>query len=481
MILRNTTFNLIGLGAPLLVAVATIPPLIHALGADRFGLLTMVWAVVSYFGLFDLGLGRALTQQLSLAFARGEDASVGPLTTTATVLMAVLGVIGGIAMALGAPYGVDLIKNVPDRAEAIRAVYAMALAMPAIILTSGFRGVLEAKAAFGIVNMIRLPLGLFTFLGPLAVVWAGHASLDLIALVLAIGRMVGCLVHVYFAWRVLTPVQRKLHVGISEMKLLAASGGWLTVSNIISPIMGYIDRFVIGALVSASAVAYYATPNEMATKIWIIPGAVTAVLFPAFAARMASHDGDNFGLVRASVTTLFITILPITAGIAVFARELLTLWISADFAAHSATLLQIFAVSILINCMAQIPFTLIQSAGQPRVTAMLHCGILPIYLFSLWLLTRHFGVIGAAWAWFLRMIIDACTLFVLSAPVLRQPRTYFVNRHSVTLIVLAAIIFAGMLFEGAWLRILWLLIGFGVAVFYTKPISMLMAYRARNS
>jgi len=481
MLLRHTTFNLIGLGAPLLVAIVTIPPLIAALGPARFGLLTMVWAVVSYFGLFDLGLGRALTQQLSLAIARGEDDTVGPLIGTATLLMGLLGLVAGVAMAIGAPLGVDLIKNVPDRGEAIRSVYAMAFAMPAIILTSGFRGILEARSAFGIVNMIRLPLGLFTFLGPLAVVWYGHASLDVITLVLAFGRIVGCVAHAIYAWRILPPAHRHFSVGMAEVKQLGASGGWLTVSNIISPIMGYVDRFVIGAVVSASAVAYYATPNEMVTKIWIIPGAVTAVLFPAFAARMATPDADNLGLVRASLTALYITILPITAGLVVFGRELLTLWINADFAVHSTLLLQIFSVSILINCMAQIPYTLIQSAGQPRTTALLHCGILPVYLLSLWYLSRTFGVTGAAWAWLLRMVIDACTLFFLSAPVLRMPRSYFINRHSVTLALLAALVFSGTLLESPLLRALWLLIGFSLAVIYTRPVSMLMAYRAKNS
>ncbi|NMV41885.1 flippase [Ralstonia insidiosa] len=481
MILRHTTFNLIGLGAPLLVAVVTIPALIHALGPDRFGLLTMVWAVVSYFGLFDLGLGRALTQQLSLTFARGDDEVVGPLTATATILMMGLGVLAGIAMALGAHWGVDLIKNVPDRAEAVRSVYAMALAMPAVILTSGFRGVLEAKAAFGTVNLIRLPLGLFTFLGPLGVVWAGHASLDLITLVLALGRIVGCIVHAICAWRVLSPVQRKFRVGKKEARLLSASGGWLTVSNIISPIMGYIDRFVIGAVVSASAVAYYATPNEMVTKIWIIPGAVTAVLFPAFAARMAVRGTDNLPLVRASIVTLYITILPITVGLAVFARELLTLWISADFASHSTVLLQIFAVSMLVSCTAQIPFTLIQGAGKPRTTALLHCAILPLYLLGLWLFARSFGVTGAALAWLLRIIIDACTLFILSAPLLGQPRYYFINRHSIALGMLAALMFSCMFLGNLWLRCLGVLIGLGLAVFYTKPVAMLVAYRAKKS
>ena len=71
-LLRHTVFNLVGLGAPLLVAVATIPVLIGQLGPSRFGLLTLIWAVVSYFGLFDLGLGRALTQQLAVVFANQQ-------------------------------------------------------------------------------------------------------------------------------------------------------------------------------------------------------------------------------------------------------------------------------------------------------------------------------------------------------------------------------------------------------------------------
>lgn len=481
MLLRHTTFNLIGLGAPLLVAIVAIPQLIAALGPAGFGLLTMVWAVVSYFGLFDLGLGRALTQQLSLAFAKGDSESVGPLTGTAIALMALLGLLAGVAMAAGASWGVGLIKNVPDRAEAIRAVYAMAFAMPAIILTSGFRGVLEARSAFGLVNLIRLPMGLFTFLGPLAVVTYSAPRLDTIAAVLALGRIVACVVHAYYAWRILPVEQRDFKVRREEMKNLAASGGWLTVSNIISPIMGYVDRFVIGAVVSASAVAYYATPNEMVTKLWIIPGALTAVLFPAFTARMARPGADTRSLVNASVTALFVLILPITAGLTAFGNELLTLWINADFAKHSTLLLQIFSMSMLITCLAQIPFTLIQSAGHPKITAMLHCVILPLFLVSLWLLARAYGVTGAALAWLLRLTVDTCALFYLSAPILKEPRSYFINKHTIILGLLAGFTFLSALVANPLLRILWILMGFGLVVMYTKPLSMFLAYRARNS
>ena len=60
--IKNTIFNLAGNIAPLLVGVASIPFLIKGMGTDRFGVLTIAWMLIGYFSLFDMGLGRALTQ-----------------------------------------------------------------------------------------------------------------------------------------------------------------------------------------------------------------------------------------------------------------------------------------------------------------------------------------------------------------------------------------------------------------------------------
>ena len=61
-ITRNIAWNFVGLGTPLILALITIPQLIAVLGAARFGVLTLVWMVVGYFSVFDLGLGRSLTK-----------------------------------------------------------------------------------------------------------------------------------------------------------------------------------------------------------------------------------------------------------------------------------------------------------------------------------------------------------------------------------------------------------------------------------
>ena len=475
MLLRNTIYNLIGLGAPLLVAVVSIPLLISALGTDRFGLLTLVWAVVSYFGLFDMGLGRALTQQLAVTLAREEHEKVGPLIATATTLMAVLGVLAGLLMAAGAVWGVGLIQAVPDRHEAEAAVYAMAVGMPFIVLTAGWRGVLEARQAFCIINLIRVPMGLFTFLGPLAVVVYGEPRLDWVASVLVAGRVLACAIHAYFAWRVLPVPRGTWRWRTAWLRPLCVSGGWLTVSNVVSPFMGYVDRFVIGSLVSAAAVAYYVTPQELMTKLWIVPGALTSVLFPMFAAAVNQQSQQTWDTLTRSVRWLLALLFPITLVIALFARELLGLWVGNEFSKHSAVLLQVFAAGILINCLAHVPFTLIQGGGQARTGAIIHCIEFPFFVLALMILTWRFGALGAALAWLLRMLVDAGLMFHFGGRMVNRPPGTLASPMVIGMGLLVALGFAGVAIESAATRVAW-------SMFSVLPLLLLIReHRARTT
>lgn len=457
-LLRHTAFNLIGLGAPLLVAVGTIPVLIHELGPARFGLLTLIWAVVSYFGLFDLGLGRALTQQLAVVFANKEHQKVGPLVATATLLMAALGILAGVLMAAAASWGVGLIHDVPDRQEAINAVYAMALAMPFVVLTSGFRGILEARHAFGIVNLIRLPMGLFTFLGPLVVVLYGSPRLDHIAWVLATGRILAFAVHAYYAWRVLPKERSQLIWRADLLKPLCVSGGWLTVSNIISPFMGYVDRFLLAALVSAGAVAFYAMPLELVIKLSVFPAAITAVLFPSLAAMVTRPDAPVWPLCEKALLWLLVCMGLTAVPIALFSETLLTWWIGEAFSQQSALLLKIFCSGIAVNCLAHIPLTLLQSAGASRVTALIHCVELPLFLLVLWWLIQAMGVTGAALAWLLRMAVDTLLMFGASALRFESVRRHLFSRRFVSGTLALGVGFSAVLLESYWARGLAILI-----------------------
>jgi O-antigen/teichoic acid export membrane protein len=452
---RNALYNLLGLGVPLLVAVFTIPALLHRLGTAQFGMLTLIWAVVGTFSLLDLGLGRALTLHLASAKAHPDDQRVGAIVVTAGALMFALGLMAALALMAAAPWAVAQVHGIGDETMAARALLILALALPAVVLTAWLRGILEARQAFADVNLVRLPMGVFTFLGPLLAVWLFGARLDAVAAMLCCGRWVGLAAHVPLVRRRLNPAERHGRIDPRLIGPLLTTGGWLTVSNVVSQFMGYVDRFALAALASATAVAFYATPLEVVSKLWIIPGAVTAVLFPAFAS-LARHQQENLlPLFRTVIEALLLATLPLTAGIALFAHELLSLWLDPAFADASAPWLQVFALGMTVNALAHVPYTLIQSTGNAKLTALIHLSELPLFALGLWVSIPAYGIGGAAGMWFARMVLDtilmmAVCLFTLGWSVRRA-----LGRQLIPMLAFTGAAFAGVAFSSAALRALW--------------------------
>jgi O-antigen/teichoic acid export membrane protein len=449
---RHTLFNLVGLIAPLAAAVAAIPYLINALGPARFGLLTLIWAVVSYFGLFDLGLGRALTQRLATAMAMQErnDRQLAQITGTACTLMAWLGLAAGVIMAVAAPWATSWIREVPDQVEATRAMMVMALAVPAVVLTTGLRAIMEAHNAFAMVNLLRLPFSLLTFLAPVAVAAFWTPRLDVMAGALAAGRWLALAAHAWGVTHISPPTQSRPSFDSSQVRSLLSEGGWLSVGNLIGPVIAYADRLIIATAISTSALASYATPQEIVTKLWIIPGALTAVLFPTFATKAARGESDNWVLVNRSVRWLFVLMLPLTLLLSLFSYPLLALWISPTFALESAPVLTWLAIGILVNCMAHVPLTLLQGSGMARAPALLQLVQVLPYIAMMIMLAPRFGILAAAALWSIRMMLDTAAMFWLCANRFAQRGALSPDPAVITAATISAVTFGVAFTETHW-------------------------------
>jgi len=408
---RNTVWNLLGQGAPMVMALFAIPVLVKGLGVDRFGVLTLAWVVIGYFSLFDLGLGRALTQIVAKRLGKEEAIELPRLVWTALAIMAIMGVIGAVIAGSLSPLLIAKIFKMPDqlRPESLHAFYILSASIPIVILSSGFVGILTAHQRFDLINAVRIPLGLANFIVPLLVL-PFSTSIASITLLLALSRLASCVAQYWLCLGAMPSLRREKRFMPMAIKPLFSFGGWMTVSNIIGPLMVYLDRFVIGAVISVTAVAYYATPYEMVTKLWIVSGALVATLFPAFAATNNSDASRTIQLLSKSIAATFILIFPIVLVIVTFSQEGLMIWLGKDFANNSAPVLQWLAAGVFINCLAQVIFALIQGRGRPDLTAKIHLLELLFYLPLLWWALKQYGIVGAAVTWTLRVTIDGILL-----------------------------------------------------------------------
>jgi len=416
-LLRNATFNVVGLAVPLLLAVVTIPPLIRGFGSERFGILTLAWAAIGYFNLFELGLSRALTQAVAQRLGHDDlerDEIAGVVWTTQALLLG-LGALAAIVLVATTPLIVGRALTVSEslRGEATTCFKVIALALPLALMSAGMRGLMEAHQDFGLVNAIRLPVAAFTFLGPLSVLPFTHSLVPAIV-VLVIGRALGWLAHGIICLKRYAYLRAGVIVRRAVVGPLVRYGGWTTVSNVVSPLMVYMDRFVIAAVLSVAAVTNYVTPYEVVSKLMIVPGSLLNAVFPAFAASFATAPRRSARLYDRSQRIVLLVVFPMALPTIALAHEGLRLWIGGMLPPESAVALQWLALGVFVNALAQAPHTALQGAGRPDLVARLHVMELPIYAVAMWWLLHRFGIVGVAIAWTLRVTLDTLALLFIA-------------------------------------------------------------------
>ncbi|HET9949591.1 MAG TPA: flippase [Longimicrobiales bacterium] len=407
--LSGSAWNLLGITVPFAVALVCMPLLLAGLGPERYGLLLLSWSIVGYFSVFDFGLGRAITQRLAVvdpADRRGRASVV----VTGVLALAGLGVAGGTLMALAAPLVERVGSIAPDlRAETVRAVAILGAGLPFVLLSTGLRGALEGVADFGWLNLIRGVAGVGTYAAPV-IVMAFAPRVDAVCAGLVAVRGAGCVAYAVRCAAHFDLSRPARLVDRGAARRLATYGGWVTVSSVVSPIMAYLDRFLVAGAISVTLAGYYGTSQEVVTRFQVVPSAVFAALFP-FVARHHAHDPSRAGalLVRGAGVVAW-TLLPVAAACLLFAREGLTLWLGPDFAAAATEATRILVLGSFVNCLALGPYTLLHAVGRPDVTAKIHLLELPLFLAALAWAVPRLGIVGVALAWSGRMVLDLLVL-----------------------------------------------------------------------
>ena len=422
---KNTVYNLLGRVLPMLAGLVAVPFLLKGLGVRRLGVLTLIWLVVGYFGVFDMGIGRATTKFVAALPPGGGGKRLAELIWGSLLLLVILGVVGGGVAAALTPWLVGTALNIPEelRAEARRAFFFLAASMPFVLGTSGARGALEGQHRFGTVNAIRIPGTAFTFCGPLLVIPFSH-DLSYIAAVLVCGRGIVFLLSTYFCISSVPGARRPRMMRGETARRLLGFGGWLTVTNIVGALMafGFVDRFVISSMLDISAVAYYAVPFDAVSKMLVAPAGFVGVLFPVFSAYAVTQAVRISRLHRQALRVILLFVGPAALVLIAFGEPIMVVWLGKDFARESARVLQLVVPGALFCSISLLLASLVQAIGRPDLTAKRHLCELPIYIGVVWLFTKQWGIVGTAAGWLLWQVADQVILFVLLRRLLPDSR-----------------------------------------------------------
>ena len=285
----NFVINVFGAVVPLVVGLVTVPVYVRHIGDARYGVLSIVWVLLGYFGFLDLGLSRAAANALARLRHAPQWARARVLVTT-LVLNLGLGLFGSLCLAV---FGSYLLQHVLAVTEALKLEIAQAFPwivglFPLALLSGVGIGALELRERFLLANVPQVSGMSFGQIVPVILAVVVSPSLAVVVPAAVIARALSVAAILIAVYRAEGPLPL-VAFDRNQVRKLLTYGGWISVSGIVIPILSSLDQFVIGSMLNVAAVAHYAVPMSLATRSQVVAGALTRTLFP----RMSSVGPDE--------------------------------------------------------------------------------------------------------------------------------------------------------------------------------------------
>lgn len=408
-LIKNSSWNIVGYAIPAIFAIPALGFIARKLGIELFGLFTLALSIVGYASIFDAGLTRAVTREIALNRSDFEEKK--RIVSTSTCCIVTLGIFGSVVIILMSHFSKEIFNpSIKIEGQIENGIAILSLAIPMFLLNQLWLAILEGEEKFKISNCQKIISNTFVAIFPAFFVNIEN-SFTFAIVGLVFSRFVGVLLSGIFNRKII--YDSGLYFDFNVFKRLIKFGGWITVSNIISPLMTLADRFIISSVMGASKLSFYSGPAEAVSRLTIIPAAISRAIFPKLSGAVENSVKRKV-YKRHGYIILALICTPIVIIGLVFSGDILSMWLGSDFSNGSSIyIFRLLLIGFLFNALAQIPYSSIQAMGFSKKTALIHIFEALFYFVFIYYAILFYGVIGAAFAWTLRVIIDFIILIVI--------------------------------------------------------------------
>lgn len=376
------------------------PILLSGLGAERYGIWSMIVALTGYYGLVNMGIGKANTKYLTQFVATDDEQAVRGVVSTGFFLFCMLALLvvllaGGVAWIF--PW-VFKIGGYPA-ALARGVILLTGLKVAVDLIGQVFGAGLTALKRFGLKNLLQTATLVSTGVGMIIVVSAG-GGLVAMAVVMLAAHAVAKILEWLLATRLLgLPQPSPRAINRITASMLFCFGSLETGIQLVRRFTLYGGGLLLGIFVGPAAVAYYTIAESLTRKSLNLGKVMNSVVMP-----FASHfdaQADRYALrrlVSLSTRTLLALGLLLVTGVFVFGEAFFRLWIGEEIAEHVYPVACILSVAVAIKLPANGMQAALTGIGRMKLLSRIAIAEGVVILLLGLVLTPVLGTIGMACA-----------------------------------------------------------------------------------
>jgi O-antigen/teichoic acid export membrane protein len=412
-LIHGSLWSAAGQGTFAVASLIATPFVIRGLGNEGYGVLALVNAVIGYLGIADIGMGAASTKLGAEAHARGDDDGESAAVWTSLLVASVPAMLAMIVLGVTAEPLVRQVLRVPSHLQG-PTVVALRLAAIGFL----FRNVV---AVVNTPQLVRLRLASYTLINSgcsvaqvclVPAVVASGGGLVGAAAVMAGASATSAALNAIASWRLLPRLVRP-RLKRDLLLPVARFCGPVMFCSFAGAALLNAEKVLLARFGSVTALAYYAVALNVAQVLTIVAGAVKPGLLPAFTRLQESGEQKRLQqLYGRALRGSLLWVVPAALVMCAGAKPFLSVWAGPTYGRESTIPFYLLVVGTVGHVMAHPPYELLKAYGRTDLIACFFFVELGPYLLAISLLAWKWGAAGAALAWSLRAIGDACLFFL---------------------------------------------------------------------
>ncbi|HUK89121.1 MAG TPA: oligosaccharide flippase family protein [Blastocatellia bacterium] len=397
LVARNFMFRYLALGVEVVLGIFLLPFNVRHLGPAAYGLLALTAALTAYFSMLDLGYGLAQEKFAAQYRALKDPDAINSVVSTLFFVFTGIGIVTfGITVALA--FNLARFFNI-TAAQAVEA-RGVLLVMGAFVALnfpfSVFGGIVNGFMRNYMNGVVAIATSVIAGLVNVLVLWKGLGLLDLVIAVYLV-RGVSLWFYRRNAYRVFPGLRiRPFYFRRDRLKSLTSFSVFMLVLDLANKINYSTDAMVIGAFMTAAAVAVWTVGQRLIETVQKLTNQLNGSLFPLVVD--SATIGSEYRLQRILVqgTRLSLAmVIPLGTVLAVVARPLVDAWVGSRFEG-TVPVIQILSVVVVIRVGNATATTLLKGVERHRLLAGLNVLMSLLNLGLSILLVHRYGLIGVA-------------------------------------------------------------------------------------
>jgi O-antigen/teichoic acid export membrane protein len=379
---------------PALMLVAT-PLLLRSLGAQQFGLWSFQTAIIGVGTAINVGTSAAVLRAMSLT-SRRDRVLIGRVLSESLALAIVAGAALSALVACVFVFGAtNLFARMGTQSQVITAGIVGAMALWLEQIDGVFSAALKGDQAFRRAASLELSSKALQLTAVTAVGWTtGRLGPMYVAFLLTAAVRVSLkaqAVRRYFDVEIRPRYTKSIEL------LATAKWGWL--QGLGGLLFGVADRFIVGAVLGAVALAHYSVALQLAQQVHALSASWFSVLFPRVARETKDRPGSPLRLVLArSMGASFLFSTTLAGALYLFAHPILVLWLGTHASADVEHVLPLLIAAYWLMALNVVPHFLLLATGHMRFLALTNLAAGIVLCAMLVILSKSNGILGASTA-----------------------------------------------------------------------------------